>query len=377
MSKRRTAFVAVFFFLMLLASVLTFAMPAKAFSENENRVLASAPKLSFKNIKSGKFQEDLSDFLSDQVPLREAWIKVNTDLKKCAGKREINGVYLADDKYYVQKFTDESYSRSSMLSVFSMINEFADENKDSFKTTVMLAPTPGTVLKDRLPFDAPFYDDSRVFGAAEQMIPAAKFVDLRKTLINASDKKDSQLYYRTDHHWTGDGAALAYKKFAKSQGFKPSEYTLEKVTDEFYGTTYSKILDTSAKPDSIYAPKIDRKLKVVYGDGKKVNSLYDKSALNKKDKYEYFFGGNFDKVTINTGVKNDKRILLIKDSFANSFVPFIVNDYSKIVMVDLRFFDGDLRELCKKEDITDVLFLYETSNLLTDKGILKLANSID
>ena len=304
--------------------------------------------------------------MSDQVPLRESWIKLNTAVKKVSGKREINGVYLSHDKYYIQKFTEESFSNTSMVSIFSMIDSFAKENKDSFNTSVMLVPSPGVILDKKLPYDAPFYDYDKVYNAADEII-SAPLIDLRKPLKDAASS-NVDLYYHTDHHWQYSGAQIAYNEFIKSKGLTPKSFEDKKVCDNFYGTTYSKLLDTTAKSDSIFAPKLPSDIE---------KQIYRPEKLEAKDKYEYFFGGNFDKVSVDTNVKNGKNILLIKDSFANSFAPFLTKDYEKIVLVDLRFFDGDLRELCKEEEITDVLFLYETSNLLTDKGILKLANSIE
>ena len=107
-------------------------------------------------------------------------------------------------------------------------------------------------------------------------------------------------------------------------------------------------------------------------DGTVTDSLYDRSKLAEKDQYAVFFGGNWAKVTIDTGVENGRRLLLVKDSFANAFVPFLTEDYETITMLDLRFFAESVPELMAEEGITDVLVLYELSNFAADRNLFKL-----
>ena len=102
--------------------------------------------------------------------------------------------------------------------------------------------------------------------------------------------------------------------------------------------------------------------------------IYDESRLGEKDKYAYFFGGNYGKLTIKTGSSEGKgkKLLVVKDSFANTFVPFLLEEYEKITMIDLRYYNDSVQELVKKEHFTDTLILYEMSNYANDKNIFKL-----
>lgn len=369
MKRKPIIFVVLFFVILALFAGLTFGLPAKEFSANENRYLAQLPKLTVDTLLSGEFQSQLDTFLSDQIPLREFWIETNTNFKKWLGKTEINGVYFGSDGYYFQQFTEESYSASRKDAVFALLERFA--GKQTVSVTVMPVPTPGAVLADKLPANAPMYDADAMWETLKNAVPSAQFVDLRQAFAEAKE----QLYYKTDHHWTAYGAYEAYVNYCASTGLtaKPLEYfELEKVSDSFYGTIYSKTLDSAAKPDEMYAPKNLPQVNVVFDGNETGNSVYDESFLSQKDQYAYFFGGNWGKVQINTGADNGKKLLVIKDSFANSFVPYLLEEYEEIVMLDLRYFGGNVDQVIAESGITDVLVLYEMTNLLTDTGIIKL-----
>ncbi len=366
--KKNTIFVTLYFAVLALCAGLTFFLPAKTFSPNENRVLAQSPELTANTLLSGEFQSDLDSFLSDQVPLRDWWIQNNTAIKKLLGKTEINGVYLGKDGYYFQKFTDDSYSSAKRNVVFALMGEFVQAQ--SVPVTVMPVPTPSVILEDKLPANAPQYDADGTWNALNLAVGDEHFIDLRK----AFDQSSSQLYYRTDHHWTAQGAYLAYVNYCKARSMDPKsmeEFELKTVSDQFYGTIYSKVLDSAAKPDTIEAASKLPSLQVKY-DGKDVPGIYHEEKLAEKDKYAYFFGGNPGKVELKTDVNNGKRLLIIKDSFANSMVPYLLSEYEEVVMIDLRYFNGQVSQIMEESEITEVLFLYEMTNLLTDNGIAKL-----
>ena len=368
MMKKNVVFVVLFFVILGLFAGLTFGLPATGFSDNENRNLAQMPVLTVESLLSGEFQSDLDAFLSDQIPLREMWIKTNTNLKKWLGKREINGVYLGSDGYYFQQFTEDSYSESRKDAVFALLQQFA--GKTEAPVTIMMVPTPGAVLADRLPANAPMYDADAMWESLKAVTPGCRFVDLRAAFAAS----DEQLYYRTDHHWTTQGAYVAYQQYCAAMGLtaKPiGDFGLTKVSDSFLGTIYSKTLDAAARPEEIWAAKDLPKITVTFDGNKTSDTLYAEEFLEKKDQYAYFFGGNWGRVEIETEADNGKTLVIFKDSFANSFVPYILGDYEKIVMLDLRYFSGNAAEAAA--GATDVLFLYEMTNLLTDTGINKLA----
>ncbi len=365
--KKNVFFVVSFFLLLAMLAGMTLFLPAKKISENENRELAQMPVLNGDTVLSGEFQEGLSDFLSDQIPGRDFWISLNTNLKKLLGQKEINGVYLGEDGYYFQAFTSDSYSESRKNAGFALFEEFAAMTDASIK--ILMVPTPGAVLADKLPANAPMYDADALWSDLIAATPSCQVIDLRQ--LFAKNAEYAQLYYRTDHHWTADGAYLAYTAYCQSVGLeiKPASYfEIKQVSDCFYGTIYSKVLDSAAEPDSVYAPTQLPQITVTYDDGETSDTLYAEEYLSQKDKYAYFFGGNYGKVEITTEAGNGKTLLVIKDSFANSMIPYLLEDYERIVMLDMRYFGGKTTDVMTQYGVTDVLFLYEMTNLLTDIG---------
>ena len=369
--KKQIIFVVLFFAVLTLFAALTFFLPAGEFSDNENRVLAQMPELTADSLLSGEFQSGLDSFLSDQIPGRELWIRANTQIKKWLGKKEINGVYLGKDCYYFQQFTEDNYSSSRMSAIFSLIEEFAKQQ--NAPVTVMPVPTPCVVLKDKLPANAPIYDADRVWQSLQELMPGCQVIDLRQDFADA----DFQTFYRTDHHWTTQGAYLGYKAYLQAMGLTPKaleSFSLQEVSSSFYGTIYSKTLDMEAKADKLYAVTNLPPLSVIFDGEDTGKGIYAQEFLDKKDKYAYFFGGNWGKVEIQTQANNGKHLLVIKDSFANSMIPYLLEEYERITMVDLRYFSDNIGRLIQQQQPTEILFLYEMTNLLTDTGVIKLAS---
>ena len=102
---------------------------------------------------------------------------------------------------------------------------------------------------------------------------------------------------------------------------------------------------------------------------KRRTSLYDSSKLKTKDKYGVFLGGNASLIDIKTTAVSDKTLLLLKDSFANSFVPFLAPYYKEIVMVDPRYYAGTMSEILETYPITDALFLYSGNTFFQDNNL--------
>ena len=157
------------------------------------------------------------------------------------------------------------------------------------------------------------------------------------------------------------------------------------VTNQFRGSLYSKILDADSAYDSIRIygkpggkPFGSEDLRVAINGKKTMDSCYDEEKLKEKDKYKYFFGDNYGEVQIVSGKAPEEtgNILVIKDSFANTFVPFLTQNYHKIYMIDLRFYSGDMKEYLKENQITDVLVLYNITNFISDRNIYKLTGGI-
>lgn len=361
--KKRTGLaplIAIAVILLGLSAGSFFLTPDRAFSENENRYLQLTPKLSWDTVMSGDFMEDMEEYTSDQIVFRDLWTATRSLLQRAEGKEDISGTYLGAEGRYFAKVTEDSFNRAGLEKNAGYIREFFAASDKSCRA--MIVPSPAGVLRDMLPENAPYYDEAGAFKRLDAAL-GGSLLDVRETLADVEDP-----YYHTDHHWTTMGAQAAYRRWAEVTGHTVREDALVCATEEFRGTLYSKVLLPDSVYDSVYyAPGITAESVVCDG---KDGTLYDGDALTRKDKYELFLGGNYGQCVITTGTENGKHLLLVKDSFANSFVPFLLGDYETVTMIDLRYFRGSMAELAAESD--DILVLTEITNLAASGDYFKL-----
>ena len=351
--------------ILLGLSVASLLLPDRAFSKNENRYLQQAPRLTAERILSGKFSEETEKYESDQVALRDFWMGAASTVQRLAGRQDIGGVYLGRDGYLFARVSEEDFDQDQYEKNLGAVADFFDAHGD-LDCRILLAPSPSTVLWDMLPKGAPMYDAALRHEQLAQTVGEDRVIDVREALSAVPEP-----YYRTDHHWTTRGAYAAYEDWCRATGHEVRSWTPSTATADFRGTLYSKVLLPDAAYDII---SIDRDVSVrsVDCDGTVTDSLYDMTKLIEKDQYTLFQGGNWAKVTIDTGVENGRHLLMVKDSFANCFVPFLTGDYETITMVDLRYFNDPLEDLAEQQGVTDLLVLYELSNFAADRNLFKL-----
>lgn len=352
--------------LLLAASII---QPDRETSEEENRVLAGFPKFGLESIKNKDYMTGLESYASDQFVLRDAWISLKVQCDFLAGKREFNGVYLGKKKYLMQipSKMDEKNTQENL----EAINQFYKKNHDVLMNT-LIVPNAAYIMKDYLPIGAPVRDQ----GADMEYIRKQLSGDIGCIDITDTLKQHAKegIYYKTDHHWTTRGAAYGFNAAAKSMDIQGivTEYKIYTVATDFSGTLasrsgYHKAEDTV----EIYEPE-NVEIQYLVNDSdndEKRPTLYDRTALDGKDKYQVFFGGNHAMVDISTTNDKGRRLLIFKDSYANCFVPFLLPYYTEIVMIDPRYYYDNVQTLMNNKGITDVLFLYNMDTFLTDNSL--------
>lgn len=365
--------IAVFVLLFVSLGAAHLLTPDRESSENENRPLQTLPSLSKKAVFEGVFDDQVEDYLADQFWNRDGWTALRSDLKRALLQKDIGGVYLGQDGYYIEKRADHEIDRERLSGNLAALRAFYERCSKTLppeRLSFLLVPTPGYVLKDKLPPYAELFDEDAVFEEARAAMAGFSFLDLREPFLSA----DSPLYYRTDHHWTTSGALAAYRLWQTSHGepLAVSDYKVERH-EGFRGTLYSKVLNRDAPYDTVelYRFPGDDALSVTY-EGKEHSSCYAWDALKEKDMYQVFFGGNYPLVEIKGQAENGRHLLVLKDSYANSFLPFAAADYETITVVDLRYYLGFVDPLLEERGITDVLTLYSTANFLSDANVGKL-----
>ncbi len=355
---------------ILLLSLCLLVSPKKDFSENENRYLAKFPSFSAKALLDGEYTDSLGDWLADHFPQRDFFVGLKSGTEIAGGRREINHVYIAKDDYFIESYANPQNTER----ITDTLIRFYDKiDKTRVDVNLMLVPTAVTIYSDKLPDHAPASNQQETASAIynESGIPA---IDCTDWLLSGASK--GQLYYRTDHHWTTLGAYYGYLAYCDTKGLTPvslESLTAQTVTDEFAGTLYSKVNDYSHIKDNITIytnPEDD--LTVTYADtGEVTDSLYNLDYLKEKDKYSLFLNNIHPLIEIeNKAAASQDTLMLVKDSYANSMVPFLVHHYRKIYVFDTRYYrDGPSSFLSDHNDITDVLLLYNMNTLDTDTGI--------
>ena len=184
------------------------------------------------------------------------------------------------------------------------------------------------------------------------------------------------IYYRTDHHWTTLGAYYGYTAAAEALGLETKPLgALRQVSDSFNGTLYSTSGVHWLTPDTMEAAVTGEELNVTsYRTGKaEPATLYDESKLAEKDKYAYFLGGNQPLCVIeNTALSTGKRILVIRDSYADSMAPFLAESVGELHLLDPRYYKGSVSDYVAENGIDAVLVSFSTANFVTDKSLASL-----
>lgn len=358
-----------------LANLLT---PTRTFSENENRTLQQFPAFSGRALTSGDYTAKIDAFVTDQFAFRDGWIGVKTLSERALGRRASGGVYFADDGYLIEMF--DSVDQGQFEKNLSFTEEFSRRVKEELGVPVetMLVPTASYILRNKLPAHTPEQSQEALLDSAAARLPG--FVDVSPALFNHSDEP---IYYKTDHHWTSLGAWYGYAAWRQSQGLPAApldEFDQTTLSDAFYGTTFSKANLYAVSPDTItaFTPKQPEAITVTYNPGlpeeRTTDSIYELSYLDTKDKYSVFLNANQSMVKIQTGVDNNKRLLLIKDSYANTFVQFLLTDYSEIHILDLRYYKQSVYDYIQEQDISETLLLYNIKNFSGDANLFFLSD---
>lgn len=379
----------------LLAFLFTFSLlfvlgPERFYSETENRVLQKKPHFSWANFISGKFSFAAENYLADQFPFRDRWVSTKSASELMLQKKDNNGVYFGRDGYLLQK--PEKLDEVLLAENIAAINQFAanlhlagsphlagsTHLAGNFPARIyfLLAPAAVQILGDKLP---PFAGADPTTGLyaliKEQLSPGIQFIDPCNAL---TAHRQEYIYYKTDHHWTSRGAFYAYREAGPVLGFSPlgiDDFSIEEASDCFLGTLHAKSSHCFVSPDAIqiFKPRKDFCCQVEYVNEKITrDSLYAREHLRQKDKYAVFLDGNHALLKVTVQNQTNRKLLLVKDSYANSLVPFLANHYAEIHIIDLRHFNLPLLPYIAQHELQEILFVYNSLSFAGDPAVRKI-----
>ena len=348
---------------------LTIFIPDKNFSESENRVLAKSPKFSFERLIDGRYTKKYEKYKTDQFIGRDFFMNTKASSDLLLGKKDNNSVFLSDDGHLIENFLP--ISDDKIKDNLNSINNFAKKYNNS-KTYIGIVPTAISIYEDKLPSFSPIKNQigyiSRFY---ENLSSTITTLDINSELKKSSNE---YLYYKTDHHWTSLAANKAYNVAKDKMKLNNIESKFEQLTvsNDFNGTLTSKSgFSTSNDNIDVYLnTNPNLKVIVTYPEaGKKSSSLYDTSKLKTKDKYSMFLSGNHPITDIRTTAETTNSIIIFKDSYANCFIPFLTEHYSKITVIDPRYYYDDLYKLMEENKFDDILFLYNANTFFSDTSL--------
>lgn len=361
-----------FLFAMLVINILT---PSKKISEMENRALAQFPKFSFSSLADGSFTKGIEDYFSDQFFGRNFFVSVKRQAETLIGKKENHDILIGKDGYLIENSANLTHENIS--SNLKAIDDLASVGR--YNITFSIVPTAYEIMNNKLPANS--YTDvyGSLMGKAKKSIKS-KNVTIADVKPVLKENKDKNLYYRTDHHQTAHGSYYLYTALANSlayEAYAPERFNVEEMSSDFMGTTWSNSGFAPTKADSIYRYTADNGYEYSVNfpsENKQMSSLYSDEMLKTKDKYSYYLDGNHGITEIKSSCPSGRRIVIIKDSYAHSLVPFLANHFTRIYMVDLRYFSGDIFEYLYNSNVKDVLVLYNQNTFMTDNNLSKISS---
>lgn len=358
--KTKVLRVFLFFLIILIIPAFTLLGEKETVSYNENKTLAEFPKLTFESWKNRSFMNGIADYFSDHFVLREDFIRIKNKIETLIGKNEINGVF-EHNGYLIQTFKDTDYSLTDRN--LASINKLKNKNPD-IPFYFMPIVTAQEKFKDELPDYLNLDSESGYIDYCFSKLNGVETIDVSREICELD-----YAFYRTDHHWTTPAAYTAYLKLSEHIGFnavKSPSFTT--VTDEFNGTLYSKTLNDDIAYDSISVCESKSNFELTIKD-ETFNSLYFEKYLKEKDKYSYFLSGNHGICTVkNKSTDSTEKLLIIKDSYANCFVPFLAEHYSEITLVDPRYCSHMQIRAINPSEYKAVLILFNVSGFSQEQN---------
>lgn len=229
---------------------------------------------------------------------------------------------------------------------------------------------PASVINIENPFVQEMVNDQgTVLDQNEAHIHGdVNFVNLKETFLA---HRGEYLFFKSDFHWTQLGAYYAYQAFAKSVGLTPtplSDFETEVTTETFIGltNTYANDPRINSFYDTIhvYWPRKEHTMAVYLSD----MSLYRtyKNCIQTSIKtYSCYLTGDQAYSEINVPENDqDKTVLVIKESSANAFVPFLTEHYGNIIVIDPRHVMLDVKKIVKEKGVDDII-LFATASTCT------------
>lgn len=339
--------------------ILTISGKKEDFSLSENRELASFPEFSISALADGSYGKQLNEYMTDHFFRREKWVSAQSRIESAMCEKIVNGIYINDEILLDAEISSRNISQKNI----DAVNEFfRNYNATVYFTTV---PTSSGVYGHMLPeYLMTNPEQKQIDDIYDNLDDGIRKIDTYNILRMLND---NYIYYRNDSKLTSYGAYYVYRIIIQKLGFQPSsydKYTIRHVTSDFRGNLYSKCLYNGTKSDilDIYS----------YSGGAEITScmaycnngmtyrktLNDENFLSSGDMYRMYLGKEEPFIRIKTSVNNEKKLLLIKDSYADCFIQFLIQHYSEIAVISPEYMEKPLSSFINPDNYEQTLFLF-------------------
>lgn len=348
----------------VIITLLSWFHPPQEISVSERRKLEQFPEISVKKLISADFMEDFEQYAKDQFPYRFFFrtLKAYTRFYPL-GQKDNNGIYIEDGYAVKLDYPLNEASIQKAAQKFGYLYQKYMLNKE-VRIYFSVVPDKGYFLSKENGY--PSMDYQKLFDMMKSDLDFAQYIDI-------TDALTVEDYYRTDIHWRQEGLRKAADVIRTAMGKHRTsgEYTEIKVPKPFYGVYYGHAA-LPMKPDAlIYLTNdIIAGCTVYNAETDKITPVYDTEKLTGNDPYDVYLSGAAPLLVVsNPQADPSKELVIFRDSFGSSLSPLLLEEYSRVTLVDIRYMSSDLLENYLTFDRQDVLFLYSTSVLNSSSAL--------
>ena len=384
----------IFSSILIIGGLLFFILPKQRISDDEKRMLTPFPKFSMHKLFNSEYTDSIDLYFSDNFIYRKQLITIASVIKgkrgyqkqkiqfygggelknKITAKIESSEVNVEDDQPIEMPYEN---LKSIIIAEKRAIQMFSGSKTSAFNFRKLLMTYKSTFMDTikiycmAIPVGSDFYLPTQLNKKKEK-----EFIDTLYSYLSDDVKcvnsyvelkkhKQEYIQFNTDHHWTGLGAYYAYQAFCKSADVEPIpiERMTRKVIPGFLGTLYYRTRSEDLKEniDSVVYYKIPYEtitsVYKSYNSKPYITSLYYENAKGGNS-YGVYLGSDNPMMRVVSPIKNGRKIIVLKDSYGNAFVPYLSSHFEEVFILDYRYFDGNIQDLVRKYGITDILFAH-------------------
>jgi len=324
----------------------------------ERRRLAQFPKITKEEIKSGKTMKNFDNYAVDQFIYRDFFreIKAICSLKFFMQKNN-NNIFEKDGAIYQMNYplNEKNIQKST-----EEINKVYEKYLKGMNVYYSIIPEKNYYLEND---DHLKIDYNKLKNIMNNELANMQYIDIWNSL-------KIEDYYKTDLHWKQENLLKVVDKIKSSMNLEEKNVDYKKLDKgNFYGSYYGQ-LGFDIEPDKLYVLTNETIESCTVFNYEKQESVPVYNEKTSADRYDIYLSGATPLITIeNPTVNTEKELLLFRDSFGSSLAPLLIENYSKITLIDLRYMSSSILDQYIKFENQDVLFLY--SSLVLNQNVLK------